>query len=132
DLVHEAGMIASNQKFRMFGDGIEQGIEPCVVRCRKIAENMTGDALLVSRMANADSQPGIFLAAMRIQRADAIMAARAAASLDPNFPRRQVQLVIDRCEILWLEPVEAHRLSHRFAGKVHEGLRLDQQDLMRA
>ena len=55
------------------------------------------------------------------------MATGAAAGLDAQLARNKVQFVIDHDQIGRLQLVEAHGLADGLAGKIHEGLRLDQQ-----
>ncbi|MCY1313252.1 hypothetical protein D9M70_637560 [compost metagenome] len=52
---------------------------------------------------------------MGIDRLDAVVAAMAAADLEPRLGGRQVEFVIDDGDVLWLQLVEAHGLADRFA-----------------
>src|SRR5690606_21663013 len=54
----------------------------------------------------------------------------AAVGLDAQLARNEIEFVIDDDEIGGRQLVEAHGLADGLAGKVHEGLRLDQQHLL--
>src|SRR5262245_5526659 len=85
--------------------------------------------LLHAGMADADAHAAKIIADMLVKRADAIVAARASAGLDPDLSRRKVDLVVENGEGGRRQLVKAQSLSDRLAGQVHEGLRLDQEDL---
>ncbi len=56
------------------------------------------------------------------------MPAVAAAGLDPGLAGGKVQFVVDDDDVPRRKLVEAHRVAEGFAGEIHEGLRLHQQD----
>src|SRR5690606_20138271 len=62
----------------------------------------------------------------------AVLAAMAAVELQPRGTRRQVELVVDQQGLLRLDLPEPQRGGDRFAGKVHEGRRLEQPDVLAA
>ena len=74
----------------------------------------------------------VVVADRRVDRAEAVVAGRAAAGLDADLAGRQVDLVMDDDDVAGLDLVEAQRLADRPAGLVHEGLRLEEQDLLAA
>ncbi len=128
DLVQKLRVLAAHQHVGIVGDGVEQRHQPGLVDLGEIAEHMGVDEVLDARMADAEPQTAILLAAMGVDRFDAVVAAVAAADLDAGFCRRQIQLVIDDGDILRMQLVEAHGFADRLAGEVHEGLRLHQQN----
>ncbi|MNV81506.1 hypothetical protein D3C71_1751740 [compost metagenome] len=90
------------------------------------------DEVLDAGVADAEPQAAVLLAAMSVDRLDAVVATVAAADLDARFRRRQVQLVIDDGDVLRLQLVEAHGFTDRLAGEVHERLRLHQENALSA
>src|SRR5947207_5836127 len=78
-------------------------------------------------MPDADPDPPVIGADHRIDRAQPVMAGRAAAALDPHLARPQIELVVDHDDLFRRDLVEAHRRQNRVAGIVHEGLRQEQQ-----
>ena len=83
-------------------------------------------------MADPQPHPVIGLADVAVDRTQPVVAGMAAAGLDPAFARRQVKLVVKHGDVLRRELVEPHRLAHRLAGAVHEGVGLEQQQLVAA
>src|SRR5438067_2213672 len=78
-------------------------------------------------MADADADAPVIGADHRVDRAQPVVAGTAAAALDPELARPQVDLVVDHDDLVRRDLVEAYRGEHRFAGGVHEGLRPQQQ-----
>src|SRR5690606_12190699 len=93
--VHEAVVVALDQKRRGVGDGVEQRVEPFAVGPGEIAEHMRRYHFLDAGMADADTDAAIVLAAMGVERPDAVMAAGAAAGLDAHLAGRKVEFVIE-------------------------------------
>ena len=83
-------------------------------------------------MADADADAAKIGAEAGIDRAQAVMARRAAADAHLDLERREVELVVEDGERVDVELVEAQRLLNRVAAVVHEGLRLEQQDALAA
>ena len=61
---------------------------------------------------------------------DAIVPAMAAAGLEADLARQQIKFVIDDNKVCRRQLVKAHDFSDGFAGKIHEGLRFYQKDLL--
>src|SRR5688572_6080904 len=59
------------------------------------------------------------------------MAALAPAELCPQLPVRQVELVMHRDDLSWLDLVEARQAGDRAAGEVHVRQRLDEDKALR-
>ena len=79
-----------------------------------------------------DPQPhaAIPLAHVLVDRPQPVMARVTPARLDPDLARREVQLVVQHHDIGRIELQVPHRLAHRLAAGVHEGLRLQGHDLL--
>ncbi len=94
-LIHKLGVFTLHQHGGVVGDGVEQRVEPCLVGLGEIAEHMTMHAVLVSRVADAEAQAAIFLAAMGVEGFQAVMATMSATGLDARAAGRQVQLIVN-------------------------------------
>ena len=82
---------------------------------------------MIPGMADADAHPPVIRPDQRVDRAQTVMAGSAAAALDPQLARPQIDLVVDHDDLLGRDLIEPRRLGDRFAGIVHEGLRLQQK-----
>ena len=56
------------------------------------------------------------------------MSTQPAALLQAYLAERQLNFIVDGEDLLDGYPIEARGFAHRFAGKVHVGLRQEQQD----
>ncbi len=81
-------------------------------------------------MADAEAQAAIVAADVAVDAADAVMAPRAAAQLDLDLARLEVDLVVDHDYLgFGFELIETHRFADRAAGFVHVGLGFQRQHL---
>ena len=85
------------------------------VRLGEVVEDVDGHHLLDAGMADADAEPPEAVADRRRDRAETIVAGRAAAGLHADLAGRQVDLVMDDDDVLGLDLVEARRLADRAA-----------------
>src|SRR5690606_1544640 len=81
DLAHETGVVATDEQFRLFGERLEERVEPFGVDLGEIAEHMVGDEVLGAGVADADANAPVVLAAMRVEGLDAVMSAGTATLL---------------------------------------------------
>src|SRR5262245_51766436 len=88
--------------------------------------------VLGAGVADADAHAGIVVADMRAQRAQPVVPGIAAAGLDPELARRQVELVVEHVDVALLDLQVALGLGHRAAAVVHVGLRLQEHDALSA
>ncbi len=75
------------------------------------------DHFLGPGMADADAHAAIILAAMRVDRPQPVVAAIAAADLDPHLGLREVDLVVEHGDRRQWQLVEAHGFADRLAGQ---------------
>src|SRR5690606_34982873 len=113
-------------------NGIEQRVEPFMVGLGEIAQDMAGHALLRAGVTDSDAYAPVLLAAMSVERSDAVVTACAATRFHAHLSGREIQFVVKDGQIGRRELVEAHCLADSLARKVHESLRLDQDDLLAA
>ena len=96
DPVHEAELsspLASSPALSAMASS--SSIQPFAVGLGEVAEHMAVHHFLDAGVADADAHAAIILADMLVERADAVVAAGAAAGLDPHLAGRQVDLVIE-------------------------------------
>ena len=79
-------------------------------------------------MADADANAAEVGAERGVDRAQPVVAGEAAADAHLDLQRREVELVVEDGQRVFVELVEVQRLLNRVAAVVHEGLRLEQQD----
>src|SRR5579883_3126796 len=126
DLVLKARVLSFGEKFGIGGNRLADRADPFEFRPAEIAQDVVVDAILVPWMADTDPHAPIIIADMVADRAQTIMSGIAAADLDPEPPRRQVELVMENGDIGEIDLVEACRLADCAAGLVHESLGLQQ------
>ena len=85
----------------------------------------------MTRMTDAEPHSAKILAAMLIDRAQAIVACMAAALLHFHFKRGKVQLVVKNGHLLNLEFEKAHCFADATTALIHIGRRLKENDLFR-
>ncbi|MND53151.1 hypothetical protein D3C80_441800 [compost metagenome] len=129
-LVHQLRVLALDQHPGIIGNRVHQRFQPDLVRLGEISQDMSVHQFLVSGVADADAQPAIILAAMGVERFDAVVPAVASGCLEPRSSRWQIEFIVDRDDICRRQLVEAHGLANGLAREVHEGLRLHQQNLL--
>src|SRR5260221_13325729 len=83
-------------------------------------------------MADADAHAPVIVGEERIDRAQPVMPGGAAAALDPQLALGEIELVMDDRDLAGSELEEARSGADRFAGIVHEGLRLQHHDAFAA
>jgi hypothetical protein len=66
DVIHEARVIAFGEPLGLRADRAEHGGKIIFFRLGKVAEDMTGHAVLVARMADAEANAAEFGAAMLV------------------------------------------------------------------
>ncbi len=131
--VHETVVFAlGGKQAHIVGNSAQKRIQPFIVGLGEIAEDIVMHEFLRTRMADAKPHAAIILAAgeglhMRVDGFDAVMTAGAAAGLDAQLARNEVEFVIDHDEIGRCQLVEAHGFADGLTRKVHKSLRLDQQ-----
>jgi len=81
-------------------------------------------------MANADAHPVKVFTKMGQQAANTVMTGGAAAHLDPDLSRGQVDLVIKNKNVLKRNFIEPCSFLNRTAGVVHEGFRFQDKNLV--
>src|SRR5439155_25114252 len=93
----------------------------------EVLKDVGVDQLLDPGMPDADADAPVIRPDHRVDRAQPVVAGRAAAALDPDLAGPQVELVMDDDDVRRRDLIKAHRRQHRLAGIVHEGLRPQQQ-----
>src|SRR3546814_12218432 len=81
-------------------------------------------------MTDADPGPPVILAEMGIDAAQAVVAGRSAALLDPHLSRQQVEFVVQYHHVRRGQFVEARRRADRAARLVPVGQRLQERDAL--
>ncbi len=81
-------------------------------------------------MANADAHPVKVLTKMGQQAANTVMTGGAAAQLDPDLGRGQINLVIKNKNVLKRDFIEPCSFLNRTTGAVHEGFRFQDKDFV--
>src|SRR5271166_2169399 len=125
-LVLKTRVLALDQQRRGVRDRAADGFNPAHLRLREIAKNEIVNQRLVAGMADPEANPLVVVADMGGDRAQAIMAGVAAADLDPDLGRGEVEFVVNHNERARVELVEAQSLADAAAGIVHIGLRGEQ------
>ena len=114
ELVHQAVVVALDDHAGIVGDGVEQRDQPgLLLGLGEIAEHVRHHQVLVAGMADAEPDAAIVGADLRIDRAQAVMAAIAAADLHPRLARGEVDLVVEHGDVGGAELVEVSRPSGR-------------------
>lgn len=91
----------------------------------------TGCVLL--RRGDADAQAGEFLSAEVFDDVfDAVVSGCGRIGGDLVFSQWQIEFVLDDEDVVGGEFVEIHEFADGYSGKVHEGLRFDEQDFLAA
>ena len=80
--------------------------------------------VLVAGMSDTDPNAAVILAKMCVDRADAVVAASAAAGLHPKLAGREIELVVENDHGVFVDLVEARSFTDRASALVHEGGRL--------
>src|SRR5690606_12659531 len=75
-------------------DGIEQRIEPFIVRLGEVVENVRHHGILRTGMADADPHPNVIVSDVRGDGLETIVPGVAATGFYPHLARLQVQLVV--------------------------------------
>src|SRR5690606_38739770 len=75
DLVHKPVFVALDQHGDVVCNGIEQRVEPFMVGLGEIAQDMAGHALFRAGVTDADAYAPVLLAAMSVERSDAVVTA---------------------------------------------------------
>src|ERR1700716_692883 len=119
-LVLEARVLPFRKQLGIVGDDVAQGLDPRLLALGEIAEHVWVHQLLDAGMTDADAPAAMVMADMRRERARAVVPAAAAAGLDPNLRRREVDLVVEYHDVGKPELVEMRGFRHRAAGVVHE------------
>src|SRR6516162_9204793 len=83
-------------------------------------------------MTDTDPHPPIIGPEESVDRAQAVMPGIAAAALDAQLARPQIDLVVDHDDFRRRDLEEPRRLGDRLAGIVHKGLRFQQQPALAA
>src|SRR5258708_26442094 len=131
-LRHETGGVVGDEKRRRVGHRFEQLLDPCRLLGREILQHIGQHELLGAGMADADAHAPVIVGEERIDRAQPVMPGGAAAALDPQLALGEIELVMDDRDLAGSELEEARRGADRFAGIVHEGLRLQHHDAFAA
>ena len=90
------------------------------------------DGLLTARMTDAQPHPCVIRSGMLMDRTQPVMTRMTAALLKPQLTRRKIQFVVKHGQVACVELIEPQRLTHRLPRKIHEGLGLEQDDLLPA
>ena len=131
-LVHEARVVAPGQPFRFGRHRAEHVGEVVDLVLGVVAQDMAGDPLLVAGVADAQAHAAEIRPQVLVERAQPVVPGGAAALLDLDLERREVELVVEHGQRVHAELVEAQRLADRAAAFVHESRGLEQQDLLAA
>src|SRR6185437_5585552 len=86
--------------------------------------------VLVAGMADAEAHAAIFVADMRRDRTQAVVAGIAATGFYPQLARRQIEFVVENDDVRFSELVEMRGFRHRAAGLVHVGTGQQQQNTL--
>ena len=78
-------------------------------------------------MSNPDPHPPVIWSEKAVDRPQPVMAGAAAAALHPQLAGPQIDLVMYHDDVRKQELEKPRRLADRLAGRVHKGLRLQQQ-----
>src|SRR3546814_12933302 len=93
--LHEARGAAARQQRNGIGHRIEQLLQPGLVCLGEVAQHVAVHQVLVAGMADAQAHAPELLADVSRQRADAVVAAGAAALLHADLAGREVDLVVE-------------------------------------
>ena len=111
------------------GGAVDEEGELLALGGAELAQDVVGRVLAAGRAADAEAHPQVVLAAERgARRAQAVVAALAAAALEPQVAIGQVDVVVDDDEPLERDLVERGDRIHRAARLVHERARLGEHD----
>ena len=88
------------------------------------------DLRAIARMADAQAQPPEILAEVRDDVLQSVVAGRAAAALQLDTARRQVELVVHDQDLVRQDLVEPRQRANCAAARVHEGRRFEQPALV--
>src|SRR5207302_10781230 len=78
-------------------------------------------------MSNPDPHPPVIRSEQSVDRPQPVVAGAATALFHPQLARTQIDLVMYDDDVRQQELEKAHGLADRLAGRIHEGLRLQQE-----
>src|SRR3954452_16198342 len=120
---------AGQQQLGGVGGLDEQEVELLALGGGEVPEHEVGRVLPARRPADADADAEVVLGAAGAgDRAQAVVAALAAAALEPDGGERDVQLVVHDHQVGDVEVVVVEQAADRPAGLVHVGRRLGEDD----
>ena len=111
-------------------DTAQHVLNPIFSGLGKIMQHIGRHFVLMSGMADPHPNPRVICTNVAVQRAQAIMTRMPATLLVAKFGGGQIDLVVKDRDVLGGQLVEAHSFAHGLAAEVHEGLWLEQHDLL--
>src|SRR5258708_9933895 len=129
-LVLKRRVAAGGEQRSSMGARLAQRLDPGPVALGKIRQHVAVHQFLDAGMTDPKPHPAILVADMRGDRAQPVVAGNAAADLDAHFRRRQFEFVLKHGDLSGGELEEVRGFLNRAPGLVHEGGRLEHNDLL--
>ncbi len=129
-LVLEGRLLARGQQPGVIGHRLAQRLDPRPLRLGEVAKHIGMDQVLEAGVADAEPHAGVVVADMGGDRAQPVVPGVAAAGLDAQLARRQIEFVMEHGNVAKRQLEETHRLADGAAGLVHVGRGLEQHDAL--
>ena len=120
NLVLKARVFAADEQLDIVGEDGDQRLDPAALALGEIAQHVMLHHVLVAGMTDADAHAPIVVADVLGDRAQSVVAGDAAADLDPDLGRPQVDLVVEHRDVVERKLVEVRRLGDGAPRFIHE------------
>src|ERR1700733_8580007 len=108
---------ALQHQIKLISQNIQHRLKPFPVGLGKLLQNIIAHTIAChARMSDSDTHTPIIMGDMRVDRSEAVMAARAAALLDFYLPPLKVKIIMEHDHMRRYEIVKTHGFADSLAG----------------